>query len=144
MQLLTEHQAAQPEGYPYLFVPPWRCDHIHKVRQLGKWTARKGNYPLSNFDRQFRSIRERAGVDEGQFHDFRRACITNWFAYGLSEFEVMKMAGHASFDTTRRFYLAVREDMLDRARSASSQALKGILVARPLWGLRSRKCANRK
>ena len=28
VQLLAEHQAAQPEGYPYIFVPPHRYDHI--------------------------------------------------------------------------------------------------------------------
>ena len=134
VQLLAEHQAAQPDGYPYVFVPPRRYDRIQKVRQQGKWTARKGNYPLNNFDRQFRSIRCRAGIDPGEFHDFRRTCITNWFANGLSEYEVMKMAGHASFETTRRFYLAVREDLVDRARAASSQALERILIADCLHG----------
>jgi|GEM_PF-3925182 len=39
------------------------------------------------------------------------------------------MAGHASFETTKRFYLAVRSDLLDRARKASSVALKSIAVA---------------
>ena len=58
------------------------------------------------------------------FHDLRRTCLTNWLANGLSEFDVMTMAGHTSFETTRRFYLAVRSDFLDRARKASSRALK--------------------
>ena len=51
---------------------------------------------------------------------------------GLSEFDVMTMAGHASFETTRRFYLAVRSDLLDRARKASSAALKFISDAKLL------------
>ena len=80
---------------------------------------------MGNFRRQFLVIMARAGIDEGVFHDFRRTCITNWFFYGLSEYEVMKMAGHASFDTTRRFYLAIREDLVDRARTASTEASKG-------------------
>lgn len=50
----------------------------------------------------------------------------------LSEFDVMTMAGHASFETTRRFYLAVRSDLLDRARKASSAALKLLPVAKLL------------
>jgi len=127
---LAEHQAEQPKGYPYVFIPPRRYDHIQKVRQLGKWITQKGIAPLNNFERQFRRIKEKAGVEDGEFHDFRRTCITNWFANDLSEFEVMKMAGHASFETTRKFYLAVREDLLDWARTASSQALNGISVAR--------------
>lgn len=36
-------------------------------------------------------------------------------AQGLSEFEVMTLAGHAMFETTHRFYLAVAQDILDRA-----------------------------
>jgi len=50
----------------------------------------------------------------------------------LSEFELLQMAGHASFDTTRNFYLAVSGDLLDRTRRASRLALEGISVARRL------------
>jgi len=53
----------------------------------------------------------------------------NWLANGLSECQVMTMAGHASFETTHRFYLAVREDLLDRTRLASSKAMAEISVA---------------
>ena len=132
VRLLAEHQATQPEGYPYVFVPPRRYNYIQKIRQMGKWTTRQGKCPVSNFRYQFLRIRERAGIDVGTFHDLRRTCITNWFAHGLSEFEVMIMAGHASFETTRRFYLAVRSDIIERARKASTEALKGISVARGL------------
>ena len=85
---------------------------------------------MSNFRYQFLKILERAGIDLGTFHDLRRTCITNWFAYGLSEFEVMIMAGHASFETTRRFYLAVRSDIIERARKASTEAMNAISDAR--------------
>ena len=88
--------------------------------------------PVSNFRYQFLKILERADIDLGTFHDLRRTCITNWLANGLSEFDVMTMAGHASFETTRRFYLAVRSDLLDRARKVSSMVLKSIAVAKPL------------
>jgi len=129
IQLLAEHQATQPEGYPYVFVPPRRYDRIQKARQLGKWTIRQGQCPMGNFRCQFLQILERAGVDQGTFHDLRRTCITNWFAHGLSEFEVMIMAGHASFETTRKFYMAVRKDIIERARRASAEAMKGLSVA---------------
>ena len=126
VQLLAEHQAEQPEGYPYVFVPTERFDCIQEARKAGKWTMRQGKCPVSNFRRQWLIIKPRAGIEQGTFHDLRRTCITNWFAYGLSEFEVMVMAGHASFETTRKFYLAIRKDLIDRARQASSEALKSI------------------
>jgi integrase len=129
IQLLAEHQAKQPEGYPYVFIPPARYDHIQKVRMAGKWHARQRACPVGNFRRQFTLILRHAGIKHGQFHDFRRTCLTNWFTSGLSEFDVMNAAGHASFETTRRFYLAVRGDLLDRVRTASTHALQGISVA---------------
>jgi hypothetical protein len=39
----------------------------------------------------------RAAVKTGEFHDLRRTAICNWFAQGLSEYEIMKVAGHADF-----------------------------------------------
>ena len=81
----------------------------------------------------------KADIEKGEFHDLRRTCLTNWLANGLSEHDVMTMAGHASFETTRRFYLAVRHDLLDRARKASSVALKFVSVAKLLQIKRERK-----
>jgi len=87
---------------------------------------------VSIFRYQFRVIMKKSGIEKGEFHDLRRTCLTNWLANGLSEFDVMTMAGHASFETTRRFYLAVRSDLLDRARKASSVALKSLAVEKLL------------
>ena len=61
-----------------------------------------------------------ANIDQGEFHDLRRTCLTKWLTNGLSEYDVMNLAGHAEFETTRRFYLAVREDLLQRARAVSA------------------------
>ena len=124
-------KAEQPKGYPYVFVPPFRYDRIQQLRKRGTWTSRKGVCPLNNFTRQFRAILHRAGIEHGEFHDLRRTCLSNWFANGLREYDVMKMAGHSSFETTREFYLAIREDLLNRTRMASAQAFKAISVAGP-------------
>ncbi len=129
VQLLAQHQADQPEGHPYVFVPPWRYERIQKARRQRKWTERQGQCPLGNFRSQFQRVLTHASIDQGTFHDLRRTCITNWFAHGLSEFEVMVLAGHSSFETTRKFYLAVRPDNNDQARKASTKSLKSISVA---------------
>ena len=49
--------------------------------------------------------------------------------WDLSEFEVAYLAGHSKFETTRRFYLAVRRDLVGRARVVSEQISKSHLVA---------------
>lgn len=55
-----------------------------------------------------------------RFHDLRNTALTNWFRNGMSEHDVMRLAGHASFETTHKFYLAVADDLVDRARVATA------------------------
>jgi len=122
-QLLVQHQEGQPEGHVYVFVPPYRYDHIQKRRQQNRWTTEDGKCPVNNFKRKFDRILNRASIEEGKFHDTRRTCLTRRFANGLTEFDVMKLAGHSDFATTHRFYLAVRWDLLEKARMASVAAM---------------------
>lgn len=125
--MLANHQSQQPEGSPYVFVPRSRYDHIQKLRRKGKWTPCDARLKVVNsFTRDFRKILRRAGIKRRQFHDLRRTALSNWFANGMSEYDVMTLAGHASFATTHEFYLAVADDLMDRARQAASQAMSKI------------------
>jgi len=113
-QLLADHQVRQPEGYPYVFVPPARYDYIqHELRAKDNWTYSDSRTKvISNFRWYFNKILHKAHVEEGQFHDLRRTAICNWFREGLKELEVMRLAGHADFKTTHRYYLRVRDDLV--------------------------------
>jgi integrase len=123
-QMLIEHQSRQPEGYPYVFIPSARYDLIQRLRAEGKWTyCDSRTKTVARFNKVFIKILKRAGIGEGEFHDLRRTAICNWFREGLSELEVMKLAGHTSFETTHRYYLKVSDDSVDRARKASAQAM---------------------
>jgi hypothetical protein len=51
-----------------------------------------------------------------------------WFANGISEHEVMRLAGHSDFSATHQYYLAVADDLVDRARVATAQGLRQKLV----------------
>jgi hypothetical protein len=46
----------------------------------------------------------------------------------LKEFEVMVLAGHSSFATTHQFYLAVSDDLVNKARQAASKSYGQILA----------------
>ena len=127
--LPAEHQAKQPEGYPYVFVPPKRYERIQQSRQQGKWTMRHGKCPVNNFNRQFSAILAHAKIDQGEFRDLHRTCLTTWLFNGLSEYDIMTLAGHADFETTRQFYIAVREDLLQRVRAVSADAMNSNFVA---------------
>jgi integrase len=104
----------------------------YQLRRTGQWTVEKGRSPLSKFCHHFNKIRARAGIASGTFHDLRRTCLSNWIVQGLSLHEVKELAGHAGIETTDRFYLAVRKDVVDRARAASEASRKGHSVARLL------------
>lgn len=84
---------------------------------------------INNFDRKFKKIKKRAGVKGRRFHDFGNTALTNWLTNGMSEHDVMKLAGHSSFATTHQFYLAVSSDLVDRARAAVCQNLVHIWYA---------------
>ena len=128
--MLVDHQAAQPEGYPYVFVPTARYDYIQNVlRPKGTWTLTDARLKVvNNLRRQFNTILRKAGVKKGTIHDIRRTAISMWFANGMSEHDVMVLAGHASFATTHKFYLAVSDDLVHRARIATAQGLRQKLV----------------
>jgi len=130
VQMLVDHQAQQPEGYPYVFVPTARYDYIQNVlRPKGKWSLIDASMKVvNNLGRQFNKILRRAGIKKGTIQDIRRTAITMWFANGMSEHDVMVLAGHSSFATTHEFYLAVADDLVDRARVATAQGLRQKMV----------------
>ncbi len=118
-RLLAELKHRRPDDYPYVLIPPARYDFIQRTRQKGKWTLSSArNSVINNFTRQFGKILVLAKVDKRTFHDIRRTAITSWFRQGLSEYDVMTLAGHANFETTHKFYLAIADDLISRARKA--------------------------
>jgi integrase len=107
-----------------VFVPPFRYDHIQKLRKQGQWSIRDSNTKVINaFTRDFKMILRRAGAREKKFHCLRDTALTNWFANGMSEHDVMTLAGHSTFATTHTFYLAVADDLVDRARVAAENSI---------------------
>ena len=122
---LSRHLAEQPEGKPYLFVPVGRFDYLLETRKNQKWNPEHANLPVNNFVKYFKKILKMAGIEKGTFHDFRRTCLSRWISNGLSEFDVMSLAGHSEFSTTHRFYLNVQGDLLKRARAVSNLGFSG-------------------
>jgi integrase len=124
VQMLADHQNQQPDGYPYVFIPPARYDHIQQLRKQGDWSLRDARQKvINNFTRKFDGILKMANVRKRKFHCLRNTALTNWFANGMSEHDVMTLAGHASFSTTHEFYLAVADDLVERARRAAEQSV---------------------
>jgi len=129
--MLVNHQSGQPEGHPYVFIPPERYAFIQELRRQGRWTYSDSRLRvLNNFRRDFTRILRAAGIEVGTFHDLRRTCLSGWLANGLTEYDVMQLAGHSEFSTTHRFYLAVRSDLIDRARAAGMKGSFGAQLAR--------------
>ena len=139
LQLLIALQDRRPPHYPYVLVPPKRYDRIQLIRQ-GKPRGRKKvwtyedarNSIINNFSDMFGEIKKKAGIKTGTFHDLRRTAITNWFYEGLEITEVMRLAGHSKYDTTLQYYLAVKDDLVDKARRAVKHRVSPEMLKRCL------------
>ncbi|MCD4830460.1 MAG: tyrosine-type recombinase/integrase [Anaerohalosphaeraceae bacterium] len=127
--MLAGLQSSASEHNPYVFVPAERYQAIQRKREAGNWTVEHGKRPLNNFNRLFKKILSMAGLCGLTFHDIRRTCLSRWIEKGLSEFEVMNLAGHSTFETTRKFYLAVNNNIVDRARATFDEMPKSDSVA---------------
>ena len=125
VSLLTEHQARQPDGCPYVFVPQKRYQDIQDLRQQGKWNTVSSRCNIvGNFSKHFAEIVKRSGiVTRMTFHDIRRTALSKWLSDGMDVFDVMTLAGHSKITTTQTFYLAVSDDLLTRARRVKSQSI---------------------
>ena len=121
MQLLASLRDDAPEGCPYVFVPPWRWEHVRRARENGSW--KESQPPLNNLNRRLNTLRKNAGVSKMTYHDLRRSCITNW-ARVLPMHVVQKLAGHSDIKTTQQYYLAVQEDDLSKARLFQAQIMR--------------------
>ena len=139
--LIVDLEAKRPEGYPYVFLAPEWYDHIQQLREQGKWTLTSARIKVvNNFTRLFKQILQRGGVKNGQFYDLRRTALSMLFVKGLSKYALMVIAGHAKFETTQQFYLAVEDKLVDRARVATSEGFGEILA--PIWHAPCFDCQN--
>ena len=122
--LLADHQQNCPVGVPYIFVPLQRYKKIMSQKMQGDWDSEKTRlYIVTDFTRHFNRIKESAGIQRCSFHDLRRTALSQWLNDGMSVYDVMKLAGHSSIETTQKFYLATSSDLLDRARASKGKAV---------------------
>ena len=111
---------------------PERYQHLLELQRAGKLIDKVTKCPENNHRRNWRVICKSAGVENVTFHDLSATCITEWLEQGLMSHEVQRLAGHASIETTMKYYVGIRESMIDRARLVSVAALGEDVVARPL------------
>lgn len=110
VDLLSELLASAPAGQVYVFVK-------------GKGPTQGSRMARANIWRDFRAIRRRASVCQFGFHDLRKSYCTH-LSTRLPMHLVQELAGHSDIRTTRRFYVKVKPEMLDDARSAVEATLK--------------------
>ncbi len=103
--------------------------NIKQLVKLHKRPSRDARLKIvNNFKRSFDKILLKGGIKTGTFHDIRRIVISMWFANGMNEYEVMRLAEHSNFATTHKFYLAVAADLVDHARVTTDQGLHQKMV----------------
>jgi hypothetical protein len=67
---------------------------------------------LTEFKRAFETMREKAGIEDLHFHDFRHAFVSRGILAGIPQAMILKASGHSSEEWKR--YLNVTPDQLRR------------------------------
>jgi len=111
-QHLANLQAEAQEGFSYVFISPERFELITLLQKKAKWSNLKAI--KNNLNRDFDVVRRKAGVAKCTLHDLRRSAITNW-AQALPIQAVQQFAGHSNITTTKKYYLAVRKEDVEKA-----------------------------
>ena len=114
-RLLSRRMEVIATGQPYIFLPPARYFFILQQRDIGLMNYRQRLKPFSNFDRKFRKLKKKAGVD-ARFHDLRATCLTT-LSKCLNPRELADYAGHSDIETTLTHYVGTEKDLINRART---------------------------
>lgn len=99
---------------------------VMERKRQRRLTDRLRKCPDENWSKQFKRILNKVGITAAKFHNLRSTCITEWLECGLEPHEVKELAGHADIKTTIDYYTAVRDEVVDRARTASTQCLAAV------------------
>ncbi|MBU0637529.1 MAG: tyrosine-type recombinase/integrase [Planctomycetes bacterium] len=101
INLLTKLQLDPTAGQMYLFV-------------LGKGPKAGQRMGRNNVWRDFDVIRRRAGLPKCSPHDLRRSFCTN-LSRAIPMHVVQELAGHSDIRPTRRYYVQVEPELMQRA-----------------------------
>ena len=123
LYLLRAWRSIAPEECPYVFMEPARWRYYREEAEQGKW--RSGRDLVNNLLRRFQTLCRKVEVEPYTLHDLRRSCITNW-ARSVPMHVVQQMAGHSEMRTTRRYYLLVEAEDLERAGQAQEALLDAV------------------
>lgn len=121
-EILSEILLNLPEGQPYLLLTPSLYNLRIKQMKAGTLPDRLRGRPDQSYRKAFQRILKRAGVKNKTYHDLRRTCLTEWSRH-LEPKDLMDLAGHSKIETTMRYYIALNESRVNRARKVSIELL---------------------
>lgn len=121
IDLLTRLHANADEGSRFIFLATNRVAWIRQKRESGQWS--EGQAMLNNLDRNFKRIAGRAKVGDVSLHDLRRSAISHW-ARQMPAAVVKESAGHASIETTLKYYVKIRAEDMAQAREVTASVLR--------------------
>jgi integrase len=120
LNALAMLQAQAPEGCPYVFMDRDRWEYYRPAALAKTW--KPGRPLLNNVLRKFKTLCKRAGVGKFTIHDLRRSCITNWPRKRPIQV-TQQYAGHSDINTTKEYYLSVRDADAKTARREHKKLL---------------------
>jgi integrase len=122
-KMINDLTLGLPDKQIYPMLSAKRYAMIMERKRQGRLTDRLRKCPDEYWSKQFRVILDKVGITAAKFHNLRSTCLTEWLEGGLEPHEVKELAGHADIKTTINYYTAVRDEVVDRARTASEKCL---------------------
>lgn len=115
--LFNRRKKVLPENQPYINLTDNRYAGLQQMRKSRELIPRLCYTPNENF-KPFKTILRKAQIkDDGRkFHDLRSTAIINWLYAGLLPHEAQKLAGHERIETTMKYYVTCKNDLVQRAR----------------------------
>lgn len=98
-----------------VFINP---DVVAMLRRLQARTIREGGPFIGmsgDLSRQWRRVRDKAGITDLSIHDLRRTYVTRLIRTGVPLPTVQRLAGHSNIKTTIEYYNRIDEDDLRAA-----------------------------
>ncbi len=121
--VLHELRPHGPVENPYVFLSDARHAHVMAKYRAGEWP--EWRRLLNNVLQKFNRLCKAANVPRCAFHSLRKSFCTNLLEGGVAPHAVQQIMGHASLETTIKYYSKVRRDQIAAASRVAELSVTG-------------------
>jgi len=100
-----------------------------KVQNLDRLVVCNNNgehYSMSSFDKEYKKICKKAGIDNLRFHDLRHSCANNLFNEQIDVVTISNVLGHSNTNVTTNIYIRKSPKQVKNAMNKMGSVYKRV------------------